>query len=92
VLKIEFTARMKKDVRLMIKRGKDERKLLEILALLAAEKKLPQKCKDHQLSGNYAGHRECHIEPDWLLVYRVDKNKLILVATATGTHADLFKQ
>lgn len=88
---ILFTNKMKHDLKLMKKRGKDISKLTAILNKLSNDKILPHKYKDHQLSGNMSDFRECHIEPDWLLIYRIKKDKLILTATATGTHADLFK-
>lgn len=88
--KIVYTNRMKKDVRLMKKRGKDIRKLVTVLSLLANGNPLPVQYKDHSLSGNLRDFRECHIEPDWLLMYQIHEDMLILSATATGSHADLF--
>jgi mRNA interferase YafQ len=82
---------MKKDAKLMQKRGKNMKKLVNALDLLASGKTLPSKYKDHQLTGNLSDFRECHIEPDWLLIYQIFKNELILSATATGSHSDLFK-
>lgn len=87
---IEFTNEMKRNVKLMRKRGKDMSKLTAILESLAEGQPLPSKNNDHQLTGNLKDFRECHIEPDWLLVYRIHDDVLILTATATGTHADLF--
>lgn len=87
---IRYTARMKRDVKLMKKRGKDLEKLITVLDILAQGKSLPEKHKDHLLQGRLAGFREFHIEPDWLLIYKIVENKLCLYATATGTHADLF--
>lgn len=81
---------MKHDARLMKKRGKDMSKLVVVLDLLASGNPLPENYKDHQLSGSLKDFRECHIEPDWLLMYQVFEGELILSATATGTHADLF--
>ena len=81
---------MKKDAKLMQKRGKDMTKLVTVLDLLASDEPMPQKYKDHQLTGNLHDFRECHIEPDWLLMYQILDNELILSATATGSHADLF--
>ncbi len=81
---------MKRDVKLMQKRGKEMTKLVEVLKTLASGESLPEKNHDHQLIGNLKDFRECHIEPDWLLIYRIVQDKLILTATATGTHADLF--
>ena len=87
---IRFNNRMKRDVKLMKKRGKDLSKLENILTKLANGENLPDKNKDHQLKGEWQNFRECHIEPDWLLIYRIEDVELILYATATGTHADLF--
>lgn len=88
---IVYTNRMKKDAKLMQKRGKNMKKLVNVLDLLASGKTLPSKYKDHQLTGNLSDFRECHIEPDWLLIYQIFENELILSATATGSHSDLFK-
>lgn len=88
--KIEFTNEMKRNVKLMRKRGKDISKLTDILNKLASGQPLPQKNDDHQLTGNLKDFRECHIEPDWLLMYQIHDDVLILTATATGTHSDLF--
>lgn len=87
---IVYTTRMKHDAKLMRKRGKNMNKLVEVLNLLANAEPLPEKYKDHQLTGSLKDFRECHIEPDWLLLYQIFKGELILSATATGTHADLF--
>ena len=87
---IVYTNRMKKDVRLMKKRGKDISKLVHVLHLLASGNSLPQEYHDHALSGSLNDFRECHIEPDWLLMYQIYKDILILSATATGSHSDLF--
>ena len=88
--RIEFTNEMKQNVKLMRKRGKDISKLTDILNKLASGQSLPQKNDDHQLTGNLKDFRECHIEPDWLLMYQIHDDVLILTATATGTHSDLF--
>lgn len=88
--RIVFTARMKKDAKRMRKRGKDLDRLAEVLDMLASGKALPARYRDHQLAGALRGCRECHIEPDWLLIYRIVEERVELVATATGTHADLF--
>lgn len=87
---IQFTNKMKKDVRRMQKRGKNINKLKRILDVLANGEALPKAANDHQLSGNLADFRECHIEPDWLLIYRLEKIDLILIATETGSHSDIF--
>lgn len=91
MLDIRFNNRMKRDVKLMKKRGKNLSKLEEVLNKLANYETLPEKNKDHQLKGEWKDFRECHIEPDWLLIYRIEENELILYATATGSHADLFE-
>ncbi len=87
---IVFTTRMKRDVKLLKKRGKNIAKLTEILTKLSKDEVLPDKNKDHQLKGIWKDFRECHIEPDWLLIYKKDADELILFATATGSHSDLF--
>ena len=88
--KIVFTGRMKRDVKLMKKRHKNIDLLIDILDKLSKGETLPEKNKDHQLKGEWQDFRECHIEPDWLLIYRIDKGELVLIATATGSHADLL--
>lgn len=88
--KIVYTNRMKKDAKLMKKRGKNLDKLVNVLSLLASGNPLPVQYRDHQLSGNLHDFRECHIEPDWLLLYQIYEDTLILSATAAGSHADLF--
>ena len=90
VYTLVFTTRMKRDLKLMKKRGKDISKLETVLDILLSGEDLPEKYKDHQLKGEMREFRECHIEPDWLLVYRKEDDNLILYATATGSHADLF--
>lgn len=88
MLDLLYTSRFKKDVKLMKKRGKDMKKLESIVTLLAFEQEIPAKYRDHALLGNYAEHRECHIEPDWLLIYKLPDGALRL--ERTGTHSDLF--
>ena len=85
-----YTNRMKRDVKLMKKRGKNIQKLIDILDKLIMGEPLPVKNHDHQLTGNLKDFRECHIEPDWLLMYQISDSELILTATATGIHADLL--
>ncbi len=87
---IKFTTQFKKDYKLAIKRGLKIGLLEQIVANLADGISLPEKNKDHALTGNWVGHRECHILPDWLLVYRVEDDVLILTLARTGTHSDLF--
>jgi mRNA interferase YafQ len=81
---------MKRDVKLMKKRKKDISKLTAVLELLASGKPMPAKYRDHQLSGSLNDFRECHIEGDWLLLYQIFEDKLILSASGTGAHSDLF--
>lgn len=88
--KIVYTNRMKKGAKLMKKRGKDISKLVNVLSLLASGSPLPVQYKDHSLTGSLQDFRECHIEPDWLLMYQIYEDTLVLSATATGSHADLF--
>lgn len=88
--KIRPTLKFQKDLRRIQKRGYDLSLLTDILKLLASGKPLPAKNKDHTLIGNYKGCRECHITPDWLLIYEVSDGDLILYLTRTGTHSDLF--
>jgi mRNA interferase YafQ len=87
---IEVSTRFKKDYKLILKRGYDLDLLKEVIDILANGEQLPEKYKDHSLMGNYSGYRECHIASDWLLIYRIEKNILILALTRTGSHSDLF--
>ncbi len=89
VLKLVSKAKFQKDVERMKRRGKDMTKLKVIIDLLVEQEPLPIKNQDHKLQGKYLNRRECHIEPDWLLVYKRDTTTLIL--ERTGSHADLFE-
>lgn len=89
---IQFTNQFKKDLKLTKKQGKDLDKLFEVISILANGEKLDTKFKDHDLSGSYKGTRECHIEPDWLLIYEIVNNTLILMLYRLGTHSELFKK
>lgn len=84
------TNRFKKDLRVAQKRGYDLALLGVVVDAIAAGETLPVKYKDHILIGDYAGCRECHIAPDWLLIYEVSEGELILYLTRTGSHSDLF--
>lgn len=84
------SSKFKKDLKIAIKRGYNISLLDEVVTTLAKGENLPLKNKDHLLSGDYKGCRECHIQPDWLLIYKIDNNLLILYLTRTGTHSDLF--
>lgn len=88
-LEIRRANTFKKDLKLVKKRGFNISKLIDIITVLQESRKLPTKYRDHRLIGNYNKHRECHIEPDWLLIYKIDKKILELVRT--GSHSDLFK-
>lgn len=81
-------AQFRRDVKLAERRGKDMTKLRELILLLIEGDPLPPRYKDHSLSGDWKHHRDCHIEPDWLLLYKIDDVDLYLVRT--GTHSDLF--
>ena len=87
---IVFTSQYKRDLKLAIRRNQPEEKLNEVIRLLATDQPLPVTNQDHALKGEFRGFRECHIQPDWLLVYRKDDLQLQLVLIRTGTHADLF--
>ena len=87
---VKFTSKFKKDYRLAIKRGYPIKLMEEAVSLLANGKALPEKYVDHALSGNWTAYRECHIQGDWLLVYRIENDVLVLTLARTGTHADLF--
>ena len=86
---ISRTTQFKKDVKRIKKRGKSFNVFKQVILKLAADEPLPEKFRDHQLIGNYRGARECHIEPDWLLIYELVDDDLILIRT--GSHADLFR-
>ena len=86
------TKQFKKDVKRIKKRGYDLSELETVLDKLASMQPLDERNRDHSLSGNYSGFRECHIRPDWLLVYAISEEKLILTASRTGTHSDLFDE
>lgn len=89
-LDIVWTKQFKKDYKLAMKRSLNIDLLDDIIRKLARGEQLPEKNKDHALTGNWVGHRECHIQSDWLLVYRIEDDLLILTLSRTGTHSDLF--
>lgn len=89
-LKVKYSNRFKKGLRLAVKRGLDITLLEDIVVKLKLRTPLDEKYKDHALSGNYKGYRECHIQPDWLLIYLIEDDILTLTLVDTGTHADLF--
>lgn len=90
MLKIKYQSVFKKDYKRMVKRGYNIKLMEEVITFLAERKPLPEKNRDHALIGDYSGCRECHITPDWLLIYEISENELILYLTRTGTHSDLF--
>lgn len=92
MLKPEFTGQFKRDYKQALKRGCDPKKLETVIALLCNEEPLPEAYRDHALtsSRDYKGMRECHIQPDWLLIYKVVNEILVLKLIRTGTHSDLF--
>ena len=91
-LKLVPTTKFKKDLKRLKKRGLPLKELYEIIEKLLNFEKLDSKQKDHALTGNYAGFRECHVRPDWLFIYAIQEDKLILTASRTGTHSDLFDE
>lgn len=92
MLTIKYHTQFKKDFKKLKKRGLDVEKLRKVIEMLANSETLPKEYKDHPLIGNYNGYRECHIQPDWLLVYKIENNALILTLFRTGTHSDLFSK
>ena len=88
---VKPTAKFQKDIKRIKKRGYDISLLTDVLKKLSAREPLPAKNNDHSLSGNFEGCRECHITPDWLLIYKISQNSIYLYLTRTGTHSDLFK-
>ena len=90
MLEVRYTNQFKKDLKLCAKRNYKISLLSEVVKMLQNKLSLPEKYRDHELAGNYSGHRECHIRPDWLLIYKIENNNLILTLTRTGTHSDLF--
>jgi mRNA interferase YafQ len=89
MLQPSYTKQFEKDWKRLQKRGKSKEKLKKVLGLLINEEQLPQSCKDHRLIGNFKGRHECHIEPDWLLIYKITES--IIIFERTGSHADLFR-
>ena len=90
MLDIILSTKFRKDLKLAKKRGYNLELLNDVVDTLSAQEPLDEKYHDHSLTGNYTGFRECHILPDWLLIYRIDKDELFLLLSRTGTHSDLF--
>lgn len=93
MLKIEYQGQFKRDFKLAVKRGCDIAELQKVISLLVNEQSLPEKYRDHALTNSkeYKNVRECHIEPDWLLIYKIYNDSLILKLIRTGSHSDLFE-
>ena len=89
-LTVKFTTQFRKDYKLAMKRGLRIALLEEVVECLAMGEPLPEKNRDHALTGDWVGHRECHIQPDWLLIYRMEGDVLVLMLARTGSHSDLF--
>ena len=89
-LTLSTTASSKRDYKRVLRRGCDPQLLASIITMLANREALPAANRDHALTGNYKGMRECHIQPDWLLIYQIREEALILVLARTGSHSDLF--
>ena len=87
---VVWTSKFKKEYKAAIKRRMDIDKLDNIIRILARGEELPKKNSDHELIGEWKGYRECHIEPDWLLIYKIQDDLLLLTLTRTGTHSELF--
>ena len=88
MLNPDYTNQFKKELDLMLRRGKDKQKIVAVITSLVNQKSLEPKHRDHALSGNFKGRRDCHIEPDWLLIYKVDGEGIVF--ERTGTHSDIF--
>lgn len=87
---VKPSGRFKKDLKIIAKRGYNINLLTNVIKLLSAGLPLPEKHKDHALTGNWINYRECHITPDWLLIYKIEADILVLTLTRTGSHSDLF--
>ena len=90
MLTIKYQTAFKKDYKRIVRRGYDVRLLEKVIGLLAEQKPLPEQYHDHNLTGNYAGCRECHITPDWLLIYQIYEEELYLLLSRTGSHLSLI--
>ena len=90
MLDLAFTTQFRRDLKRLRKQGAPIEKLDTVLQALRRDERLPARYRDHALTGDYSGFRECHIMPDWLLIYAIDHGQLILTASRTGSHAELF--
>jgi mRNA interferase YafQ len=91
MLKLEYTNQFRKDLKFAKKRGKNLKYLEHIISLIQNQKPLPANLRDHFLKGNWNHHRECHVNPDWLLIYKIIASENTVVLVRTGSHADLFE-
>ena len=89
---LEYGGKFLKDLKLAKRRGLNMQELVDVTDMLQEGKELPEKCRDHTLTGIYKGYRECHINPDWLLIYTKEKTIRLITLKRTGTHADLFDE
>ena len=92
MLKPAYTKQFEKDLKLMLRRGKDEKKIRAVMSCLIRQKPLEPKHRDHKLIGNWKGRRDCHVEPDWVLIYQIDEGAALIIFERTGTHSDLFRR
>ena len=90
IYSVRTSKRYRRELKTVLSRGKDESKLEEVIDILASGESLPPRYADHSLSGKWKGYRECHIEPNWLLVYSIHDDVLVLALMSTGTHSDIF--
>ena len=90
MLKVVLSNRFKRDLKLVARRGYDVELLEKTVNALAQQRNLPESNRDHAMVGNWVGYRECHIQPDWLLIYKIHGDELTLLLMRTGTHSDLF--
>ena len=91
MLKPSYTKQFEKDLKLLIRRGKDENKIRDVMTRLIRQEPLEARHRDHKLIGNWKGRRDCHVEPDWVMIYKVDEAASQIVFERTGTHSDLFR-
>ncbi len=89
---VKYTGQFKKDYKLAMRQKRDMNRIDRVITLLAQGETLPESNKDHALSGNWKGHRECHVAPDWLLIYKLEQDVLVLTLTRTGSHSALFNE
>jgi len=91
IYKIAYTSKFKRQRKLLLSRGYNISLLDEAVRLLAGGAALPEKYRDHALQGKWKGYRDCHILPDWILIYKIDQGILTLLLSETGSHSDLFR-